>query len=409
MALSLTIKTLQKRGVTLLAPETVYISDDVDIRKIAPGCVIHPSCRIRGKATSIGPSCIIGEEAPVTLDSCQLGEDVSLKGGFFSNATFLDGATFGSCAHVRPGTLAEEQSCAAHCVGLKQTLLMPYVTIGSLVNLCDCLVAGGTDRRNYTEIGSSYIHFNFTPHRDKATASLIGDVPRGVLLGQPPIFLGGHGGLVGPVRLEYGNVVAAGSVWRRDILAQGHLYAGQPHLAGTELPYTTATYRKIDRIVLNGLIYIGNIMALRDWYLQVRSIFMDETAWEKACHAGALQKLEVVLDERFKRLTELAANVKHSMSVAGGPGKAEKAWVGQQKKFTHNWPAMAERIRTINTASLAVGARDALLDALQKEDKRYGYLESVRKLDRKARAAGARWLQAIVDSVSSLWNSGSKE
>ena len=52
---------------------------------------------------------------------------------------------------------------------------------------------------DHTEVGSSYIHFNFTPDGDKTTASLFGDVPRGVMLNQPPIFLGGQGGTVGPV------------------------------------------------------------------------------------------------------------------------------------------------------------------------------------------------------------------
>ena len=109
----------------------------------------------------------------------------------------------GSGAHVRTGTLLEEQAGAAHTVGFKQTIFLPFVTAGSLINFCDCLMAGGTSRKNHSEIGSSYIHFNFTPRQDKATASLIGDVPRGVMLDQAPIFLGGQGGLVGPVLLDF--------------------------------------------------------------------------------------------------------------------------------------------------------------------------------------------------------------
>ena len=83
----------------------------------------------------------------------------------------------GSGAHVRAGTLLEEEFDGAHAVGLKQTLFLPFVTAGSLINFCDALMAGGTSRKNHSEIGSSYIHFNYTPHRDKATPSLVGDVP----------------------------------------------------------------------------------------------------------------------------------------------------------------------------------------------------------------------------------------
>ncbi len=49
-------------------------------------------------------------------------------------------------AEVREGCLLEEETSGAHAVGLKQTILFPFVTLGSLVNFCDCLMAGGTGR-----------------------------------------------------------------------------------------------------------------------------------------------------------------------------------------------------------------------------------------------------------------------
>lgn len=396
---------LKKKGVVVHGPETVHVDDSVNLRNIAPGCIIHPGCRIRGAATSIGPACVIGEEAPVTIDDCQLAENVVLKGGYFAGATFLQNSSFGSCGHVRPGTLMEEQSSAAHAVGLKQTILMPFVTIGSIVNLCDCLIAGGTDRRNYSEVGSSFVHFNFTPHRDKATASLVGDVPRGVMLSERPVFLGGHGGLVGPVRIEFGNVVAAGSIWRKDFSGQGRLLSSQPPASTDEILYDPAQYRKIDRLILNNLAYIGNILALREWYRFVRAMFMEADQWQKACHAGAMQKLDEVLAERFKRMTELAENVRQSANTAGRSKiKMEKAWIVRQKKFAHDWPLMLERIKATTHSRIAEKDRDALLNGIRDEDKRYGYLETIRRLDRRPRTAGTRWLHAVVDSATGLWS-----
>jgi UDP-N-acetylglucosamine/UDP-N-acetylgalactosamine diphosphorylase len=52
---------------------------------------------------------------------------------------------------------------------LKQTILFPFVTLGSLINFCDIFMSGGSDRKNHSEVGSSYIHFNYTPNQDKAT------------------------------------------------------------------------------------------------------------------------------------------------------------------------------------------------------------------------------------------------
>ncbi|MDD4102668.1 MAG: hypothetical protein PHU80_08570, partial [Kiritimatiellae bacterium] len=211
------LQKLQARGILFLDPETVYVAPNLNPERIAPGVTIHPGCRLSGSSLSIGPGSVLGRESPATVIDCQLGSNVELAGGFFERSTFLDGFKAGSGAHVRPGCLFEEESSVAHCAGVKQTVFMPWATAGSLINLCDCLLAGGTGRKNHSEVGSSYIHFNFTPHQDKATASLIGDVPRGVMLNQPPIFLGGQGGLVGPCVIEYGTVIPAGQIWRGDV------------------------------------------------------------------------------------------------------------------------------------------------------------------------------------------------
>lgn len=189
-------KSLIQKGVTILLPDSVFISDDIDPDRISGnGVIIHPNCRITGKNSLIMAHTVIGKEAPVTLDNCQVGPSCSLNGGYFQNTVFTGQNVFGACAHVRKGTILEEESCAAHSVGLKQTILFPFVTLGSQINFCDCLMSGGTSRKDHSEVGSSFIHFNFTPNQDKATASLIGNVHQGVFLDQPPIFLGGQGGL----------------------------------------------------------------------------------------------------------------------------------------------------------------------------------------------------------------------
>ncbi len=134
----------------------------------------------------------------MTLDDCRLGPKVELKGGYFKQSVFLEKANMGLGAQVREGCLLEEEANGAHCVGLKQTILLPFVTLGSLINFCDCLMAGGTSRKDHSEVGSSYIHFNYTPDGDKTTASLFGDVPRGVMLDQPPDLPGRPGRGRGP-------------------------------------------------------------------------------------------------------------------------------------------------------------------------------------------------------------------
>src|SRR5690606_1997997 len=126
-----------------------------------------------------------------------LARGAAVASGYVEGAVLLREAKLGANAHVRPGTLLEELASTAHAVGLKQTVLLAYVTLGSLINFCDCLMAGGTSRSDHSEVGSGFIHFNFTPwgeRGDKATPSLIGDVVRGVFLRERRIFLGGLAG-----------------------------------------------------------------------------------------------------------------------------------------------------------------------------------------------------------------------
>jgi len=212
---------LLKKGVRMTNPFSVEIGDEVNPERIADSSIIYGSARIYGEDTVISPEVKLGFEGPVTLINCQLGNAVELRGGYFNNSVFLDKAAMGSNAQVRSGCLLEEEAGGNHCVGLKQTILFPFVQLGSLINFCDCLMAGGTSRRNHSEVGSSYIHFNYTPRQNKATPSLIGDVPRGVMLREPPIFLGGQGGIVGPVQIDYGTVIPAGIICRQDFKTEG--------------------------------------------------------------------------------------------------------------------------------------------------------------------------------------------
>ena len=335
---------------------------------ISPDAVIHPGCRIAG--SSIGPGCEIGAEGPVTLENCQLGRGVKLKGGFFSGAVFLDGANMASGAHVRAGTILEEEASGAHTVGLKQTVLLPFVTLGSLINFCDILMAGGTSRKNHSEVGSSYIHFNFTPNQDKATASLVGDTPRGVLLNQKPIFLGGQGGLVGPARIAYGSVIAAGGICRKDLLEENQLHIPAAP-AEKIVPFTPGVYGNIDRIVENNLLYIGNIRALKAWYQNVRVLFIRDD-FDQAVFDGALANLDLILKERFQRLEQLAEKVP---SIGNFFLDFSKVW----------------KLDIIDSA--------LLMSEVEKSDKT-NYIAAIQNLSTGARAGATAWLQSIVDEAA---------
>jgi len=391
------------RGVVLTNPLSVEIADSVVPERIAPGVIIHSGCRLSGAETSIGPGSEIGGEAPAAIENCQLGRKVELKGGFFSDATFLDKASMGSGAHVRSGTLLEEESGGAHTVGFKQTIFLPFVTAGSLINFCDALMAGGTSRNNHSEIGSSYIHFNFTPNQDKATASLIGDVPRGVFLDQPPIFLGGQGGLVGPARIAYGVILPAGAICRQDALEENMLFIPRT-LTGGAVKHVAGAYRDIHRTLHNNMIYIGNLWALLQWYRCVRTITMSGDPFLEACRLGAIRRIESGIAERVKRLRELADKMPFSLECAKNGKSAvltpEKE--ARQRTLVERWPEIEARLLKGPDDSVGAVEREAFLRIYEKTPTGGGHIEAIYALPPEARKTGEKWLQAIVDAAAAI-------
>jgi hypothetical protein len=392
---------LLKKGVRMTAPFSVEIGDEVNPKMIAGSTVIYGPARIYGKNTLIAPDVKLGYEAPVTLMDCQLGEAVELRGGYFTNSVFLNKAMMGSNAQVRSGCLLEEEAGGNHCVGLKQTILFPFVQLGSLVNFCDCLMAGGTSRRNHSEVGSSYIHFNYTPRQDKATPSLIGDVPRGVMLREPPIFLGGQGGIVGPVQIDYGTVIPAGIICRQDVKTEGIL-GSSPFSTEKKKEFVAGNCGDVIRKVKHNIEYVANLSALRQWYRHVRREFFIKEKYGDALYSGACKVLDEAVAERIKQLRLFAQNMKISMEVI--TKKMKKIYPGNvsrfQKQFLQDWPQMEAYLSGSNEEKIGRKKRDPFVKRIQRlSDKGNSYLEAIQLLTPAQTREGSDWLRDITENI----------
>jgi hypothetical protein len=375
-----TVLRLLEKGVAIPNPLSLDIGSEVDPDRISgDGVVIYPGCRIYGARTVISAGSRLGVEGPVTLDDCRLGPRVDLRGGYFASSVFLAGSNMGLGAHVREGTLLEEEANGAHCVGLKQTILFPFVTLGSLINFCDCLMAGGTSRKDHSEVGSSYIHFNFTPDGNKATASLFGDVPRGVMLDRPPIFLGGQGGAVGPIRVGYGAVVAAGSILRADVPEDGTFVVPAPP-EERRRPVAPHAYRQLPRIVANNVLYLANLVALRHWYRGVRQPFFEAVELGPLVYQGALEMLALAVGERTARLAAMTARV--------APDDAARI---ELRERVGDVCALFAEADKPHPAGVPPVLEEALAGA------RGDYPATIRALPADAKAVGVQWLQQVVD------------
>ncbi|MES1209082.1 MAG: UDP-N-acetylglucosamine pyrophosphorylase [Pseudomonadota bacterium] len=329
------LQSLLDRGVRVLDAGQVYVDEDVDPARIHPTAVLFPGTRLHGKRTWLGPAAQVGTEGPATLVDSVFGEGASIAAGYAKGVVLLRGASLGFAGHAREGTILEEEASTAHAVGLKQTILLSFVTLGSLINFCDVLMAGGTSRKDHSEVGSGFIHFNFTPWGkagDKATPSLIGDAVDGVLLRQRRIFLGGSSGLVGPRAVGYGSITGAGQVVRRDV-GPGRLVV---HTSGAvDEPLDSPRDERIDKVVAKNAAYIANLHALRAWYAGVRiararrANAADLTVvYEEAirnldlCLAERVARLESYLGERGRKLPKLTPPTIPAFPVAIDDGAA---------------------------------------------------------------------------------------
>jgi UDP-N-acetylglucosamine/UDP-N-acetylgalactosamine diphosphorylase len=399
------LEILRQQGVEIPAPDTLEIGDDVKLEQIrGPKTILHMGTKLYGERLMILAGTRIGYEEPATLENCAIGRDVQLKGGSYVDAVFLDRVVMGKGAQVRKGTLMEEEANGAHTVGLKQTVLLPFVTLGSLINFCDILMAGGTSRRDHSEVGSSFIHFNFTPFGkkgDKATPSLIGDVPRGVMLRSKRIFLGGQGGLVGPLNIDYGTVLAAGFVYRRDH-GPDELVVSEK-LSPRVLPFNHLRYNRIRDKVTKNLAYIGNLIALWHWYERVRCpvVAKDDPELARLYRRGQ-GAIKSGIKERIKRLGVIASYMEDSIeALSGSPQKQE---IRDQQSFADNWPSMKEDLEQyssmgqIDTDAYQTFERELAKTVITSRS----YIEIIRALEERAVFAGTAWLEGIVNHVMKI-------
>lgn len=394
------IKQLINKGIAISNPLSIDIGEEVNIDQISGSEVkIYPGCRIYGEKTVIAPGAQIGYEGPVTIDNCQIGTKVELKGGYFKNSVFLEKANMGLGAHVREGCILEEESNGAHCVGLKQTILFPFVTLGSLINFCDCLMSGGTSRKNHSEVGSSYIHFNFTPDGDKTTASLFGDVSKGVMLNQPPIFLGGQGGAVGPLRLGYGNVVAAGTILRKDVPKDNNLIFGKSYRSNAEIEFVPNSYSGLSRIIENNILYMANLIALEQWYIHVRRPFFMGQEFGELLYSGAIDKLISAKNERIKRLKAMS----EKMPASPERNKIDDRLTAGKREFHQNIQLISELLDREFAGSEAEEHRERFLAAFSDHSKnsKGGYIEIVQGMHTIVSEQGTLWLNKIIDKICS--------
>ncbi|MEE9392077.1 MAG: UDP-N-acetylglucosamine pyrophosphorylase [Planctomycetota bacterium] len=390
---------LLKRGLQLPDPASVWVDRAIDLGRIEPGSRLEPGVRLEGELTTLGPDCHLGVEGPVVLKNVATGRGVKVASGSVENAVLLDAASLGPAAHVRGASLLEEGASTGHAVGLKQSLLLSFATLGSNVNFCDCLITGGRSRADHSEVGSGFIHFNFTPfgaRGDKATASLFGDVPRGVLMREDRVFLGGAGGVVGPVTIGFGTVLAAGSVYRRSYA--DHLLVYGESLPSKKVAFDPMVVKGADRRLRACRQYIAQLRALRSWYREVRlgrSTLNSSPDWEQRLLLAAIGGIEAAERERFKQADRLVANLEWALINRADAYQGELA--AMSKAARDLWKRLKE-------SKSPLGEIPASLAADLSRAPSASHLDWLGEMKQAVATEATAWMQSIVECQSAIFD-----
>ena len=132
---------------------------------------------------------------------------------------------------------------------------------------------------------------------------------------------------------------------------------------------------------------------------------MSGDVFSRACHAGALARIEVCLLERINRMRELADKIAYSAKNARAETGEDlpMAIRARQQLLADHWLDMEARLIAGLPAAAGSANRDVFLQAWEHADSASGHSEAVRSLNPSARKAGTAWLQEIVKSASALW------
>ena len=166
-----------KRGVKMIAPETVFFSNDTKI----------------GKNVIIEPYVVIGKKVNIK-NNVKIFSFSYLEGVRVSN-----GSSIGPYARLRPGTILEENSKIGNFVEVKKSKVGKNSKVNHLSYIGDAQIGKSSN------IGAGTITCNYDGIKKHKTTI------------KDKVFIGSNSSLVAPVKIESESMIGAGSVITKNV------------------------------------------------------------------------------------------------------------------------------------------------------------------------------------------------
>ena len=169
-------KALSK-GVNLLAPETIFLSEDTSF----------------GKNVTVEPYVVIGPNV-------KIGNSTIIKSfSYVENSKIENNIVIGPYARIRPGTILKTGSKVGNFVEIKNSKINANTKVNHLSYI------GDADIGKNSNIGAGTITCNYDGVKKNKTKI------------SENVFIGSNSSLVAPVKIEKNSVVGAGSVITKNV------------------------------------------------------------------------------------------------------------------------------------------------------------------------------------------------
>jgi UDP-N-acetylglucosamine/UDP-N-acetylgalactosamine diphosphorylase len=221
------------------------------------------------------------------------------------------------------------------------------------------------------------------------------------MLNKQPVFLGGQGGLVGPVRIAFGCISAAGSIIRNSEQRNDRLIMGGT-MRSASVQWRPGIYTRPDRILTENIYYISGLYALKAWYHFVRSRF----TWDgmsQALVSGLQANIDICIQERIKRLEAFGDKLKQSKNILLQRGKGQ----GSQSVDAHD--TVLEKLsrlssifdRAENDIKTPGPDGETFIQYIDKQNTNHkkDYIGFIQNLDESISTMGSAWLKGIEDQI----------
>ena len=187
------IEEYMRSGVTVIAPDTVYIESGV---QIGMDTTIYPGTVVEGNSI-IGQECIIGPNTRLVNSKVEDGAEV--QNSVVLDSTVGERSHIGPFAYLRPGSTIGKDVKIGDFVEVKNSIVGNKTKVSHLSYIGDCDV--GTN----VNVGCGTIVVNYDGKKKHRT--LIGD----------NVFIGCNTNLISPVEVKKNAYIAAGSTITDDV------------------------------------------------------------------------------------------------------------------------------------------------------------------------------------------------